>query len=262
MRITLLGTGTSTGIPIIGCLCITCTSKDPRDKRLRCACHVEAGGLSIVIDTGPDFRQQMLQTGIRKVDAVLWTHHHFDHIVGLDDLRPYFFGLGTPMPCFAHPESAREVQRMFQYVFDPDSDYAPAPKLELHAQATPFTVRSRYGAPDALNVIPIEVEHGGMFVNGYRLGGFAYLTDVNRVPKTAFGQLENLDVLVLGALRHEPHPRHFTIRQAIEVSRRIGARKTVFIHLTHSILHARDDAELPEGFFLGFDGMELKASCS
>ena len=261
MRITLLGTGTSTGIPIIGCSCTTCTSEDPRDKRLRCACHIEYCDLSLVIDTGPDFRQQMLRADIRRLDAVLWTHHHFDHIVGLDDLRPYFFGAPDPMPCFARPESAREMRRIFQYVFDPGSSYRGAPKLDLHARSAPFTVRSRYGAPDVMRVVPIELVHGDMRVNGYRMGGFAYLTDVNQVPQASYAELQDLDVLVLDALRYRPHPRHFTIRQAIEVGRRIGARKTVLIHLTHSILHARDEARLPEGFMLGYDGMELSATC-
>lgn len=258
MRIMLLGTGTSVGIPMIGCDCETCQSEDPRDKRLRTACHVQAGDLSIVIDTGPDFRVQMLRAQVRRVDAVLWTHHHFDHVMGLDDLRPYFFDCKTPIPCFAHRQSVDTLQRIFPYVWDNNGVYPGT--LDLKIAQAPFKIRSRYGSSDFVKVTPIEVMHGRMHLNGYRLGNFAYLTDVSHIPETEYHKLQDLELLVLDALRPQKHPRHFSITEAVDIARTIGAKQTVFIHMSHQVLHARESAQLPETMLFGYDGMTLNAS--
>jgi phosphoribosyl 1,2-cyclic phosphate phosphodiesterase len=254
LRVTLLGTGTSTGVPVIGCGCRVCTSEDPRDRRLRTACLVEGDDIAVLIDAGPDFRTQALATSIRRVDAVLFTHHHFDHVAGIDDLRPFFFGNYTPIPCFANRMTAEILRNMFGYIFD-DGSYPGVPLLELHVADRPFTVRGRYQADRTMRVTPVDLLHGDMPMLGYRLGNFAYLTDTSSIPEDSFPLLEGLDVLVLDALRHEPHPTHFTIAQAIDVARRIGARQTYFTHMTHTVLHEREDAALPEGINLGFDGL-------
>ena len=257
VKVTLLGTGTSTGIPVIGCGCRVCRSADGRDVRTRCACYVEVGGVHLVIDTGPDFRRQALREGIPRVDAVLFTHHHFDHIVGLDDLRPFLFDNRAPIPCYARPNTAAVLREMFRYIFK-DGSYPGVANLSLHEVEGPFRVRSRYTTA-AVDVEPIRVFHGDLPLYGYRIGRFAYLTDTSRIPEESFARLHGLDVLVLGALRHQPHETHFTIEEAVRAARRIGARQTYFIHMTHSVLHAEEDACLPEGISLGYDGLSFIA---
>ena len=256
MQVTLLGTGTSTGIPVIGCQCRVCTSTDPRDKRTRCSALVEVDGLHIVIDTGPDFRQQALRHGLKEVDAVLFTHHHADHIVGMDDLRPFFFGNDRPIPCYAHPETARVISNTFPYIFR-DGSYPGVPNLEMIAVTGPFEIGSRYGRSARVLIEPVEVMHGRLAMYGYRIGRFAYLTDTSAIPESSYDQLEDLDVLVLDALRHEPHPTHFSFDEAIAAAERIGARETYFVHMTHSILHAEEDARLPGNVHLAYDGLTL-----
>ncbi len=258
MRITLLGTGTSVGVPMIGCDCETCQSTNPRDHRLRTACHVQVGNLSIIIDTGPDFRQQMLRANIQRIDSVLWTHHHYDHIMGLDDLRPYFFECDAPMACFSHRDSIASLKRIFPYIWGTSRMYPG--ELNLSIADHPFVIKSRYGSSDQINVTPIEVFHGRMKVNGYRLCNFAYLTDVSHIPETEYSKLKGLDLLVLDALRPVKHPRHFSMSESIEVAHRIKAKQTIFTHIAHQILHDRENSQLPEAMFLGYDGMLLESS--
>ncbi len=257
MRVTLLGTGTSTGIPVIGCSCSVCQSDDPRDRRGRCACLVEVNGLHIVIDTGPDFRQQALREGFVRLDAVLFTHHHFDHVVGLDDLRPFLFSNQHPIPCYARSNTTAILRDMFPYIFK-DGSYPGVPDLALREVHSSFSIKSRYGTGTSVRVTPIEVMHGQTPVFGYRIGAFAYLTDTSFIPESSFHQLRDLDALVLDGLRHEPHRTHFSIREAVEAARRIGAKQTYLIHMTHSILHSKEDALLPEGISLGFDGLQFE----
>lgn len=257
MRITLLGTGTSIGIPIIGCRCRVCTSADARDVRTRCSCLVQTAGLDILIDAGPDLRQQALREGLTAIDALLITHHHNDHIAGLDDLRPYFFGNRRPLPCFANGTTRRILPQMFPWIFDPRFRAAAAPRLQLKPCPRPFAVHSRYGRPGTVQVMPIRLEHGGMEVLGFRIGRFAYLTDASHVPEAAFGDLTGLDLLVINALRHRPHRTHLSIGEALKVSARTGAERTILIHMTHSVLHAEEDAALPGGVTLGYDGLTV-----
>ena len=257
IKVTLLGTGTSTGIPVIGCRCRVCTSTDPRDERTRCACSVEAAGVNIVIDTGPDFRRQALREGIEHVDAVLITHHHFDHVVGLDDLRPFFFRNSRPIPCFARDNTAEVLLRMFRYIFD-DGSYPGVPDLTLEEVADPFEVVSREAPERRVRVVPIDAYHGNLPMFGYRIGRFAYLTDTNYLPQASLDLLEGLDVLVLDALREEHHPTHYSLDEAVAVARSIGARQTYFVHMTHSVAHAEVDEALPEGMALGYDGLKFE----
>ncbi len=257
MRVTLLGTGTSVGIPIIGCTCTVCTSTDPRDVRTRCSCHIQMPGLSIVIDAGPDFRQQALREGLISIDALLITHHHNDHVAGLDELRPYFFDNRKSLPCYASGAAQRTLRQMFPWIFDPHAKYAAAPKLQLEACTHPFQVRSRYGGPESVLVTPIELRHGNMDVLGYRIERFAYLTDTSHVPEAAYDDLQDLDVLVIDALRHKPHSKHLSIGEAVAVAARVRARQTILIHMTHGVKHADEDAKLPDGVMLGYDGLSF-----
>ena len=261
MRVTLLGTGTSTGVPVIGCDCRVCRSADPRDARTRCAAFVQTEGLSLLIDAGPDFRQQALREGIRRLDAVLLTHHHADHIAGLDDLRPFFFGNRKPLPCYAHPDTARIVANSFPYIFK-DGSYPGVPRLELAPIEQEFAVGGRYGQDARLKIIPVEVFHGDLSMYGYRIGSFAYLTDTSRIPEATYAHLDGVEVLVLDALRHEPHPTHFSFEEAVAAARRIGAQQTYFIHMTHSVLHAEEASRLPKGIELGYDGLSIKLPAS
>ncbi len=256
MKVTLLGTGTSTGIPVIGCDCRVCQSEDPRDKRLRCACYIEVNGVHLLVDAGPDLRTQALRTSMEKVDAVLLTHHHFDHVVGLDDLRPFFFDNRAPIPCYANQDTVTTLRTMFGYIFE-DGSYPGVSKLELHQIDGPFDVVSRYDPANSVSITPLDVFHGNTPVLAFRIGNFAYVTDTNRIPEESFSLLKGVEILVLDALRHEPHRTHYTITEAVEVSRRINARETYFIHMTHSLLHAEEDKKLPEGMYLGYDGLCL-----
>jgi phosphoribosyl 1,2-cyclic phosphate phosphodiesterase len=261
LTVTLLGTGTSTGVPVIGCTCRVCQSDDPRDTRTRCACHVRVEapdggpGLGIQIDTGPDFRQQALREDLRRLDAVCFTHHHFDHVAGLDDLRPFLFRQRAPLPCYGTEETTRTLAHRHAYIFG-DDPYPGAPPLDLRPVEDAFCVASRYGddAPP-VTVTPVPLWHGDLRTYGYRIGRFAYLTDANRVPDASRALLDDLDVLVLDALRPKPHPTHFAFDEAVAVARDLGARQTYFIHMTHNVMHAEQNARFPSGVALGHDGL-------
>ena len=256
IQIVILGTGTSTGVPVIGCSCDVCMSDDPRDKRLRCSCYVKTHGVELIIDVGPDFRTQAMRAGISNVDAVLITHHHFDHVVGLDDLRPFLFENRTAIPCYASPNTVEILNRMFGYIFR-DGTYPGTPNLVLNAVDESFQVTSRTKESVKSTVIPVPAEHGDLMIYGYRIGKFAYLTDTSRVPDESLPLLQDLDVLVLDALRHRPHSMHLTISQAVDVAQQIGARQTYFIHMAHSVLHAKEDAKLPDRVSFAYDGLSF-----
>ena len=265
MDVTLLGTGTSVGVPIIGCGCAVCTSEDPRDARLRTSAHVvaqtDAGPVHLQIDAGPDFRQQALASGVGAVDALLVTHEHFDHVVGLDDLRPFFFRDRTPIPVLALPRTAEALEAMFGYIFR-DGTYPGVSKLELQPLAPgagAATVASRSAPQASVEVVPVPVFHGDLPILGWRIGPLAYLTDVSRIPDTSFPLLDGVDVLILDGLRPTPHPTHLSFEEAAGVAARIGARQTWLVHMTHDVLHAEADAALPEGIRLGYDGLRITA---
>ena len=263
LTVTLLGTGTSTGVPVIGCACAVCTSADPRDRRLRASAHVvahaAAGPVHLQIDAGPDLRRQALAHGLAAVDAVLVTHEHFDHVVGLDDLRPFFFANRRAAPVLAPPSAARALRAMFGYIFE-DGTYPGVSRLELR-EVDPtggaIAVESRGGSGARVAVEPIPAMHGALPIVGWRVGAFAYLTDVSAVPEASVARLAGVDTLVLDGLRPEPHPSHLSFDEAVEVAARIGARETWLTHLTHLVPHADVEARLPDGVRPAYDGLVL-----
>ena len=260
LTVTLLGTGTSTGVPIIGCRCAVCASDDPRDRRTRTSAHVvahtDAGDVHLQIDAGPDFRRQALDHGVEAVDAVLVTHEHFDHVVGLDDLRPFFFENRAPIPVYASPRTAGVLGEMFAYIFR-DGSYPGISRLELREVDGPFVVAGRSVPEARVEVVPVTALHGRLPVLGFRIGAFAYLTDVNAIPDAALARLAGVETLVLDGLRPEPHPTHFSFDEAAATAARIGARETVLVHMTHAVSHANADRQLPPGVRLAHDGMVL-----
>ena len=249
--VTFLGTGTSTGVPVIGCACAICTSANPRNKRLRQSVKIESGGQHFLIDTTPDLRLQLLRDPIPRLDFILYTHSHSDHMMGLDDIRPFNFRQREAIHAYANPMTAKAIRRAFHYIWA-DSQYGGGkPQLALREVEEPFT----HGD---VKIIPIPVAHGDWTILGYRIGSFAYITDTNGIPPSSMRLLEGVEVLALDGLRPSPpHPTHFTIVEAIAAARAVGARSTYLIHLTHDIDHDVFEATLPEGFKLAYDGLVL-----
>jgi phosphoribosyl 1,2-cyclic phosphate phosphodiesterase len=249
------------GVPTLGCGCAVCTSVDPRDRRLRPSALVRwkepevVGGRerAVVIDTGPDFREQALRSGLTRVDAVLYTHWHADHILGLDDLRPMSFKAfreGGPIPLYASETTTAVLERIFEYTFSPEATYANRARVQL----VPLAERNElHGAEFAR----VPVMHGAAEIAGFRFGRTAYLTDVSAIPEASFALLEGLDDLVLSALRHKPHPNHATVEQAVEWARRVGAKRTWLTHIAHELGHEATNRTLPAGVELAYDGLEL-----
>jgi phosphoribosyl 1,2-cyclic phosphate phosphodiesterase len=253
VRVTFLGTGTSTGVPVPTCRCRVCRSADPRDKRLRPSVLLEWDSASVLIDTATDFRAQALRYRIERVDAVLYTHGHADHILGLDDLRLYNWRQGSPVPAYGSPATLEALSRSFWYVFEPGPVENTRPEIERRTVDSPFRLLSR-------KVLPIPLLHGRMPILGYRLGKFAYLTDVSEIPQESFGMLQALDVLVINALRSRPHPAHLNLDGAQECARRIGARQTYLTHVSHEVHHESVAAKLPRGIELAYDGLTFEVA--
>ena len=252
LKFTVLGSGTSTGVPLVGCSCPTCRSQDPRDKRLRSSLLIESPASTIVIDTSADFRYQMLRHSVQRLDAIVFTHHHFDHIAGFDDIRGYNFMLRKIVPIYLMQETMDNIERTFLYAFASGGQKGGGvPMVEQHIiESEPFCMGD-------VEFTPIPLWHGAMRVNGYRIGDFAYCTDTNCIPEESFALLRGVDVLILDALRPEAHPTHFNVEQAIAAAQRIGARQTYFIHMAHNILHADLESRLPQGIALAYDGLEI-----
>lgn len=248
--VVLLGSGTSSGIPVVGCDCAVCRSTDPRNWRSRCSALLVHGEYHLLIDTATDFRQQALREGITRIDAVLLTHTHADHVHGIDDLRPYCLRHGGPIPIYGSPASLQAIRRNFSYIFDPDLEPGYRPQLELVAIDTPFEL---FG----LRIVPIPLRHGTGEAFGYRIGDFAYLTDCSEIPERSFALLGGLKTLVLDALRFRPHKTHFNIAQALAAAARIGASRTLLTHLSHEVDHARHSADLPVGVEFACDGQRF-----
>ncbi|MBL7661664.1 MBL fold metallo-hydrolase [bacterium] len=244
-KITLLGTGTSTGVPLPGCACRVCQSKDPRDCRLRSSILIswkeELGECRALVDTTPDLRQQMLRYDFSTLDAVIYTHTHADHVFGIDDLRVCNFHSKTPLPIYTHQKSVSELQRMFSYIFSPVPDYpgAPPPQVELHQIEIGSEVILKN-----LTLQTIEVTHGQLQIMGLRIGNFAYMTDCSAVPAHTREALQGISILVVDGLRHRPHPTHFTIEQATEFAMSLGLKKAYLTHLSHDALHAETSEKL------------------
>lgn len=252
MEALFLGTGTSHGVPMIGCDCAVCRSTDPRDSRLRPSLYLKCDdGLRVLVDTTPDLRQQALRYDLRKVDAVLYTHSHADHILGLDEVRRYNHMTRAALPMYGDAATLADIRRMFSYVFAPNAAKGGGvPDLRLNTIVGPFCL-------GRTEIRPLTVLHGGRPVLAFRIGGFAYLTDCNEIPEATMAQLEGLEVLVLDALRRKRHPTHFSIDQAVAVAQRLGARQTLFTHCCHDLGHAETCASLPDGIALAYDGLRI-----
>jgi phosphoribosyl 1,2-cyclic phosphate phosphodiesterase len=257
MRLTFLGTGTSFGVPQIGCGCAVCRSTDPRDKRSRSGALIEAGGSTILIDTPPELRLQLLAGGFSQVDAVLYTHEHADHTNGIDDLRMFSVRQRRALPIYGPPETLERLRASFSYIFDDVRPYegTSKPSLALHA-VEPDTAVDVAG----VEVLPLAFRHGHIRVFGYRIGGLAYVTDVKAIPDAERRRLQGLDVLVLNALWWRSHPTHLSIGEAIETAQSLGARRTYLTHLTHETGHAELAGQLPEGIFPAYDGLTVEVA--
>lgn len=251
MEITFLGTGTSQGVPIIGCTCEVCLSVNKKDKRLRSSIFIEVDDVKIVIDTGPDFRQQMLVNQITNVDAILFTHEHKDHIAGLDDIRPINFLHKKDMPLYAESRVGDALRREFHYAFA-EKKYPGVPNLILNEiENQPFNVQG-------LEVLPIRVMHHKLPIFGFRIQDFAYVTDANFISDQEMEKLKNLDVLVLNALRHEKHISHFTLLEALDVVQKVKPKKAYFTHISHLLgFHEDVVTMLPKNVTLAYDSLKI-----
>jgi len=251
VRITFLGTGTSHGVPMIGCECATCRSTDPHDNRLRPSIFIETSSARVLVDAGPDLREQALRHRIARVDAIVFTHGHADHILGMDDVRRFNALMDGAMPCYGDAATLEDIRRMFSYVFDPATPKGGGlPQLDLRE------IDGRFSVGD-IDVQPVPIWHGRRRILGFRVGAFAYLTDCSRIDEAAWPLLERLDVLVLDALREKPHPTHFSLSDAIETAARIGAARTFFTHMAHDLPHEATNARLPDSMRLAHDGLVL-----
>ena len=249
--LTVLGSGTSMGVPTIGCDCAVCRSGDPRDRRTRPSVLVSYDGHNVLIDTTPDFREQAIRENIRKLDAVLYTHTHADHLLGIDDLRPLSFRhKPNRLPLYAHPEAAVFIQNMFRYIFDSDYKFGGLPQVEMRSFNGPLDL---FGA----RFEPITIIHGDAEIYGFRFGSAAYLTDHSEIPESSLEKLEKLDVLFLDALRYKPHPTHSTVENSLRIVERLKPARAFFTHICHDLPHEATNASLPENVKLSYDGMKL-----
>jgi len=250
----VLGSGTSHGVPAIGCDCAVCTSSDPKDKRTRPSIYLETERTRILIDTSTDLRMQALAYGVRRVDAIVFTHNHADHVMGLDDVRRFNQMQKGAIPCYADAATLESLRRMFAYVFDPPQQIGGGlPQLVLHAITGPWAIED-------VQLVPIPLWHGQLPVLGFRIGRFAYLTDCNRIPDASWALLTadgGVRTIILDALRHRPHSTHFSVGEAIDVVQRLGAERAYFTHISHDLAHAATNAQLPAGMELAYDGLVL-----
>jgi len=250
------------GVPTLGCRCAVCVSSDAHDRRLRPSVALrwkdgEETERVVVIDTGPDFRQQALQANLQRVDAVFYTHGHADHVLGMDDLRPYSFAAfrrkGEPIPLYAGSETTEVLRRIFDYTFSAHATYPTRAKVQLVPLA-------EHNHVHGVEFIRIPLLHGQLEISGFRFGNAAYLTDVSAIPESSFDLLQGVEVLVISALRHEPHPSHATVEQAVAWAKRIGARQTWLTHIAHDLGHEETNCALPEGVRLAYDGLSVPVS--
>jgi phosphoribosyl 1,2-cyclic phosphate phosphodiesterase len=262
MKVTVLGSGTSHGVPSIGCDCAVCRSTDPHDRRLRPSILIELTGgpsnafassvRSILVDTSTDLREQAIRAGVRRVDAILFTHSHADHVMGIDDVRRYNQMQKGAIPCYGDAWTLENLRRMFAYIFNPPKQVGGGlPQLTLFEIGGPFVL-------GGAEIVPVPLLHGTLPVLGFRIGGFAYLTDCNRIPDASWPLLTGVRVIILDALRHRPHSTHFSVAESIAIAEKIGVERAYFTHICHDLPHAATNASLPAGVELAYDGLTLE----
>jgi phosphoribosyl 1,2-cyclic phosphate phosphodiesterase len=257
LRVTVLGSGTSVGVPAIGCDCAVCHSSDPRDRRTRPSILIQVNGMSILVDTSTDLRTQALDRNIRRVDAILFTHNHADHVFGLDDVRRFNHMQRSSISCYADASTVSSLRRMFSYAFDPTVQPGGGlPQLTLFTLAGSFCLAG-------VEIVPVPLMHGRLPILGFRIGAFAYLTDCNQIPDGSWPLLNadgGVHTVIIDALRQRPHPTHFSVSEAIEAVRRMGAERAYLTHICHDLPHAETCAQLPHGVELAYDGLVLEIS--
>jgi phosphoribosyl 1,2-cyclic phosphate phosphodiesterase len=251
MKITFLGTGTSLGVPALGCDCAVCRSSDPRNQRLRTSALLEIGDIKLLIDAGPDLRTQSLRAGLRHLDGVLLTHAHADHIGGIDDLRAFNFAMHASLPLYADEATLVQVKNRFDYAFNIVVDGSTKPLIDPFTFSGPFEVAG-------VAITPLPIMHGTWAIHGFRVGKLAYLTDVSAIPDATYELLTGLDLLVLSALRYEPHPTHFTLQQALDAIALIQPRQALLVHMSHTFDHETVNASLPPHIQLAYDGQVVE----
>jgi phosphoribosyl 1,2-cyclic phosphate phosphodiesterase len=253
--LTFLGTGTSMGVPTLGCDCAVCTSTDPHNRRTRPSIRLAYNDHIVLIDTGPDFHAQALREGIRRVDAVLYTHGHADHVMGFDDLRPLSFHAVGDLPVYADEPTANNIERIFEYTFRKEDRYPTSARVKIHRiDPMPGAGIDLFGA--CFQRIPVT--HGRQEITGYRFGAAAYLTDMSDIPEVSLPLLQNLDVLIVDALRHDPHPSHSHLEKSIAIVEQLKPRRAFFTHMSHDLDHDTTNAKLPTHIRLAYDGQQIK----
>jgi len=253
--LTFLGTGTSMGVPTLGCDCVVCTSTDPHNRRTRPSIRLAYDGRTVLIDTGPDFHAQAVREGVRRVDAVLYTHGHADHVMGFDDLRPLSFYAKGNLPIYADDKTAKNIERIFEYTFRKEDRYPTSARVEIHRiDPIPGAGIDLFGA--CFRRIPVT--HGREEITGYRFGNAAYLTDMSDIPEVSLPLLQDLDVLVLDALRRDPHPSHSHLDKSVAIVEQLKPRRAFFTHMSHDLDHASTEATLPPHIRLAYDGLQIQ----
>jgi phosphoribosyl 1,2-cyclic phosphate phosphodiesterase len=248
----LLGTGTSHGVPMIGCECSTCTSTDPRDRRFRASILIQTDGPSVLVDTTPDLRSQALAHNVRRVDAIVFTHSHADHVMGLDEVRRFNVLQKAVIPCYADERTLDDLRRIYSYIFHPDTPKGGGvPQVALARVVGEFCV-------GPATFVPVPILHGSRMILGYRVGSFAYLTDCSEIPERSWPLLRGVRTLIIDALRERPHPTHLSIDQALAIVDRLGPEKAYFTHMCHDLPHAATCARLPAGVELAYDGLAFE----
>jgi phosphoribosyl 1,2-cyclic phosphate phosphodiesterase len=250
LRVTVLGSGTSMGVPSLGCHCAVCRSRNPHDRRTRPSILLSYSGREVVVDTTPDFRTQALAAKLDRLDAVLFTHAHADHIFGLDDIRPFNLKQHSSIPIYAHDDTLNILRRTFAYIFEPPTVPSSMPDVETHALNGDFEL---FGA----RITPIPAMHGPLPVHGFRLGSFAYLTDFSFVPESSKNLLRGLDHFILSAIRYTPHPMHSTVDQSLALVRELQPRHAWFTHICHDLAHRATNSRLPKNVRLAYDGLSF-----
>ncbi len=254
MKITFLGTGTSQGVPIIGSTHPVCLSDNPKDKRLRCSAMVQWDDYTYIIDSGPDFRQQMLNNNVSRIDGILYTHEHTDHIIGLDDIRPFFFRQKIDIPLYAEENVMEAIKQRFEYILDNNNTYPGKPKVAINHIKPDFPISLKNK-----EVTPIRVMHSALPIVGYKFGNSIYLTDVKKVPETSLIHFNNIDTLIVNALRPEEHHGHFTLKEALEFIEKVKPKKAYLTHVSHLLgFHDEVQKKLPKNVFLAYDGLSLE----